>query len=169
MMLSYMRRTFWLVLLLLALPSLVFCQELSFSAPQKITPGNAKVEILGRNSQGILIREITKSDDVISAYFDDMQLRWKKNVPKREKNAETVQIIFDEDSIIFFYTVPIKSNVVLKAFKTNARLESLNAPVVCDTVNSSFTNGTPDLQFNYTPDRNKILLYYGDAAFRDNK
>ncbi|MBA3649746.1 MAG: hypothetical protein H0W62_14590 [Chitinophagales bacterium] len=166
---SFYCRSFCCLLYFLGTSYSVWCQQLAFSAPQKITAGNAQVEILGRNSQGTLIREKTKSDDVIAAYFDDLQFRWKKNLPRKERNADIQKILIDNDSLIFFYTVPIKNDLILKAFKTNARLESYGASVICDTVTSSFVNGIPRLQFTVTPDRQKILIYYDTPVFRDNK
>ncbi|MBA2423095.1 MAG: hypothetical protein H0V61_07705 [Chitinophagales bacterium] len=160
---------FLLALVTMAVPGLSFSQELLYSPPQRVTAGYAKVEILGKNSQGILVREIGRSDDQIAAYYDNLQIRWKKSTPHKEKNARVEQIVVYEDSLIIFYSVVLKNITLLKAFKTNSRLESRPLAVICDTINHSLVNATSPVHFEFTSDKNKILLYYEDAAFRSNK
>lgn len=158
---------FW-VMTVLIIPVTSFSQELVFSAPQKVTAGYAKVEVLGRNSQGILVREIGRSDDQIAAYYSNLQQRWKKTTPRKEKNAKLEQIVVYDDSLIFFYSIIVKNLTLLKAFKTNAKLESMPLAVVCDTINHSLANTSPAVYFTFTPDKNRLLVYYEDAAFHNN-
>ena len=103
---------FWVVTALI-IPVTSFSQELVFSAPQKVTAGYAKVEVLGRNSQGILVREIGRSDDQIAAYYSNLQQRWKKTTPRKEKNAKLEQIVLYDDSLIFFYSIVVKNLTLL--------------------------------------------------------
>jgi hypothetical protein len=158
---------FWILVFTFSIPAI--SQELSFSAPQKITAGYARVQILGKNSQGILIRQLGRSDDQIAAYYDNLQLRWKKVTPHKEKNAKLEEIVVYQDSVLFLYTILNKGATLLKAFKTNPKLESLFNPVVIDTINRSAVNPTPELYFAYTTDKSKIMVYYEDAGFRSNK
>jgi hypothetical protein len=156
-------------LLILTFPGLSFAQELLYSPPQKVTAGYAKIEILGKNSQGILVREIGRTDDQIAAYYDNLQIRWKRQTPHKEKNAKIEQILICDDSLIIFYSVVLKNISLLKAFKTNARLESTPLAVICDTLNHSLVNATSPIHFAYTADKRKILVYYEDASFGSNK
>lgn len=155
------------------LTAICFCngyaQEITYSAPQKVTSGYARVDVLGKNTQGIIVRHIGRSSDEILAYYDNLQLRWKKTTPKKEKNGKLEQVVLYNDSVIFFYSIIVKNITLLKAFKTNARLESSTLPVIVDTINRTLINTSPELRFSFTPDKSKILLYYEDAAFNSTK
>ena len=146
-----------------------YAQEITYSAPQKVTSGYARVDVLGKNTQGIIVRHIGRSSDEILAYYDNLQLRWKKTTPKKEKNGKLEQVVLYNDSVIFFYSIIVKNITLLKAFKTNARLESSTLPVIVDTINRTLINTSPELRFSFTPDKSKILLYYEDAAFNSTK
>jgi hypothetical protein len=143
-----------------------FAQDISFSAPQKITAGYEKVEILGKNSQGILVRQIGRNDDEIAVYYDNMQLRWKKATPRKDKTAKLEEIVMCGDSLLFFYTEVVKGSALLKAFKSNSKLESLPLAITCDTINRSLVNTTPVVNFVTSTDKSKVLVYYEDPAFR---
>src|SRR5437762_8371878 len=89
--------------------SLVNAQQIEISTPQKINAGVSKVEVLGRNEQGILIRHTVHDDDEIVCYYDNMSVRWKKVIPRREKNSTIEEIIVFPDSVVFFYTTFMKN------------------------------------------------------------
>ncbi len=146
-----------------------YAQEITYSAPQKITTGHARVDVLGKNSQGIIVRHIGRNSDEMLAYYDNLQLRWKKPTPKKEKNGKLEQVVLYNDSVVFFYSIIVKNITLLKAFKANARLESATPPVIVDTINRTLINAAPDLRFSFTPDKSRILIYYEDAAFSSTK
>ncbi|MEO6166860.1 MAG: hypothetical protein ABIO46_11245 [Chitinophagales bacterium] len=145
-----------------------FSQEISFSAPQKVTTGYVRVDVLGKNSQGILVRSVGRGTDEMIAFYDNLQLRWKKTTPKKEKNGKLEQIVMYNDSIIFFYSIIVKNVTLLKAFRTNAKLESGPLSTIVDTINRSLVNAAPDLRFSFTADKSKLMIYYEDAAFGSN-
>lgn len=155
---------FWFVTFAM-LPWQSYSQEVSFSAPQKVTSGYGRVEVLGKNSQGIIVRFVGRSSDEMIAFYDNLQLRWKKDTPKKEKNGKLEQVVLYDDSILFFYSVIVKNITLLKAFKTNSKLESGLLPVVVDTINRTLVNAAPELRFAFTPDKSRILIYYEDPAF----
>lgn len=147
----------------------VQAQDIATSPPQKITAGISKVEVLGRNNQGIIIRHIVHDEDEIHCYYDNMSLRWKKKIPHREKNSYLEEIICYPDSMLFFYTVTVKGATVLKAFKTNSRIESPAKVIAMDTLGTNLMNPVPHPQFSLTADKRFILLWYPDHHFDDTK
>ncbi|MBK9732073.1 MAG: hypothetical protein IPO83_12450 [Chitinophagaceae bacterium] len=150
------------------IPCCSFSQEILFSAPQKVTTGYARVDVLGKNLQGTIVHALGRNTDEMIAFYDNMQLRWKKATPKKEKNAKLEQIVLYEDSIIFFYSIIVKNVTLLKAFRTNAKLEPGPLSYIVDTINRTLVNAAPDLHFAFNPDKSKILIYYQDAAFNSN-
>ncbi len=143
-------------------------QEIAISTPQKVTTGYSKVEVLGRNNQGILVRDIIKDDDQISCFYDNMQLHWKKVVPHKEKNIVTEEIILYPDSTLFFYTVTEKGTTFLKAYKTNSRIESPTASIICDTISKNYLSQPPRPNFALSPDKSFILIWFADVNFDNN-
>jgi hypothetical protein len=147
----------------------VQAQDIATSPPQKITAGISKVEVLGRNDQGIIIRHTVHDDDEILCYYDNMSLRWKKNIPRREKNGSIEEIICYPDSMLFFYSVTVKGATVLKAFKTSSRIESPATVIALDTLSTTLMSPIPHTQFSLTADKRYILFWYSDHNFDNNK
>ncbi|HYV94556.1 MAG TPA: hypothetical protein VE978_22475 [Chitinophagales bacterium] len=147
----------------------LYAQEIEISAPQKINAGISKVEVLGRNDQGILIRHTVHDDDEIICYYDNMSVRWKKVIPHREKNSTIEEIIIYPDSVMFFYSTIMKNVTVLKAFKTNARIETPTPSILCDTISRTLMNPLPRPQFVTTADKRFVLFSYNDHDFDDNR
>ncbi len=140
-------------------------QDVLFSAPQKVTTGYARVDVLGKTQEGTIVRMVGRNTDEIMAFYDNMQLRWKKSTPKKEKNSKLEQIVLYNDSILFFYTLIVKNVTLLKAFRANVKLESSQPAVIIDTINKTLVNATPDLHFAFNADKSAMLVYYEDAAF----
>lgn len=156
------------LLLIGIIPHCVFAQDIAFSAPQKVTTGYAKVEVLGKNREGIMVRTVGRNTDEMIAFYDNLQLRWKKNTPKKEKNGKLEQVVMYNDSVIFLYSIIVKNVTLLKAFRTNSKLESGPLTMIVDTINRSLINASPDLHFVLNANRSDILLYYEDPAFNSN-
>ena len=144
-------------------------QEIATSPPQKITAGISKVEVLGRNDQGIIIRHTVHDDDEILCYYDNMSLRWKRGIPHHEKNSYIEEILCYPDSMLFIYSVTVKGTTVLKAFKTNNRVESPTPLIALDTISTTLMNPIPHTQFAFPADKRFILLWYPDHNFDNNK
>ena len=142
-------------------------QDVMISAPQKITPGISKVEVLGRSSEGILVRHVMKEEDHIIAFYDNMQQRWRKAIPHREKNAVTQEVIAYEDSLLFFYYFTQKGITLLQGYKTTLKMESPSKSIFCDTLARNQMNPVPLPDFITTPDKQLILCYYVDPNFRN--
>ncbi|MBX7108502.1 MAG: hypothetical protein K1X61_07645 [Chitinophagales bacterium] len=158
-------KIYFVCLMLWLLPLTSRAQEISFSAPQKVTTGYARVDVLGKTLEGTIVRTVGRNTDEMMAFYDNMQLRWKKSTPKKEKNSKLEQIVLYNDSIIFFYTIIVKNVTLLKAFRSNVKLESSQPAIIIDTINKTLVNAAPDLRFAFNADKSAILIYYEDAAF----
>ncbi|MEO5675324.1 MAG: hypothetical protein ABIQ74_11825 [Chitinophagales bacterium] len=165
-----MRKIFCIIFLLCT----VICrylpgQEVLISQPEKITAGISKVEVLGRNNHGILVRHTVKDQEGIQCFYDNMSLRWKKTIQQRERNSNLEEVIMYPDSLLFFYTVVVKNLTLLKAYKTSDRIESSSRLVVCDTLSKTLLSPTPKTYFSTSPDKRYILFWFTDHNFNDNQ
>jgi hypothetical protein len=151
------------------LPQWILAQEVELSTPQKVNTGISRVEILGKTSQGILVRHTEKEEDHVLAFSGELRLNWSRRIPINEKNAEIREIFTTPDSITFFFTVVNKGVTVLKAIRTSARLESNARLVVCDTLSRNFLVAPTQAQFALGADKRSVFYWFPDPNFENNE
>ncbi len=143
-------------------------QQVVVSQLQKINSSAYSVNILGKTPEGILIHVSARDRQYVFAYYDNMQLRWKKELPAVSRWAVLHDVLLLEDSLVVYYTVPYRGASILFALKTDLRLQPGGPTYVCDTLPASPLLAPPKPQFRLAANKQVVLMYLEDASFRSN-
>lgn len=137
-------------------------QTISYSLPTKLQYGVNRFDILGRNTQGIVMQESSRTQTTIEVYTTDMKLKWKKNISLKELGATVHRIFLLGDSSLIFYSYFSKGKSMLKVMKTNDRFELPGRTVIVDSVTAYNYVEPPDYSFALSNDKSKYLIYFPD-------
>ena len=147
-----------------------FAQQYSLSLPEKLQLGVNNYEVLGANSEGVLVLSSGKTIRNISLYATNMKLQWKKGINLKEFGIVNVQKIFlIEDSALVFYTVQSRGVTILKAVKVNQKFEVMRTPCILDTLGNTTLISVPSLSYASSFGKKRITAYYEDLNSTDKR
>jgi hypothetical protein len=143
----------------------VHAQDLEYSLPQALPFGVNAAYVLGKNSEGILVRLSGRSHESIQCYdAQSLSLKWKKDIVLSEKNGLVEETFLAGDSVIVFYSVYLKGKQVLKVNLYSPRLNALRTSWPLDTASSLLGEGS---SYRYTANtqRTHFMVYTGTDDF----
>ncbi|MCS6990418.1 MAG: hypothetical protein NZL95_00980 [Chitinophagales bacterium] len=144
-------------------------QDIAVSPPQKVASGAAQFNILGNTPEGILIHYQLRDQHILYAYYPNMQLRWKKTLSLRERQAEIQQVLLMTDSLTVLYTISARGQVLLYALRYGLKLEQPSRTVLLDTLTANVLATMPQLKVRQSHDQKQLLIWYEDVGFAMNK
>ncbi len=142
----------------------ISAQTISYSLPVKLQYGVNRFDILGRNAQGIVMQESSRTQTTIEVFSTDMKLKWRKNLPLKELGASVQRIFLLGDSSLIFYSYFTKGKSMLKAVKTNDRFELPGRTMIVDSVNVYNYVEPPDYSFTLSNNKSNFLIYFSDGS-----
>lgn len=155
---------FCLLCCVLSLAS-VHAQDLEYSLPQALPYGVNAAYVLGKNSEGILVRLSGRSTESIQCYdAQSLSLKWKKDIVLSEKNGLVEETFLAGDSVLVFYSIYQKGNQLLKVNLYSPRLNALRTAWPLDTSSSLLGEGS---SYRYTSNtqRTHFMVYTGTDNF----
>jgi hypothetical protein len=166
-----MKRNFFLLIcfaILICAGYSVKAQDVVFSSPEKITPGSAHVEVLGKNSEGIIVYQNDHGDDFLTAYYDNMEVHWRRPINKSKHLEHVNEIFLTGDSIWLFHSYTQKNTLYIFSYWMSAKGQLISSPRIIDSLSGIFMNGVPKVNFLLSPDKKSVLWYFADPGFEDN-
>lgn len=157
-------RNIFLAFLILCGSEWVSAQTISYSLPTKLQYGVNRFDILGRNTQGIVMQESSRTQTTIEVFTTDMKLKWRKNLSLKELGASVQRIFLLGDSSLIFYSHFIKGKSVLKVIKTNDRFELPGRAIIVDSTNVYNYVESPEYSFALSNDKANYLIYFSDEG-----
>src|SRR5215831_17302935 len=143
-------------------------QDVIFSSPEKITPGAAHVEVLGKNSQGIMVYQNDHGDDFLTAYYDNMEVHWRKPITKSKHLEHVNEVFLSGDSIWLFHSFTQKNTFYILSYWMNSHGQVVSQQHIIDSMPGVFLNGLPRVNYLISPDKKNVLWYFADPGFEDN-
>lgn len=112
----------------------LFGQQILFSRPQKIARRVEQFNIIGKNSQGILLHKKGSKYNAVDAYNPStMALHWSKEV-HLERKSEVIDVVLLNDNLLLIYSTRIKRNTYIYARLTNPELIPIAEPILIDSL-----------------------------------
>lgn len=134
-------------------------QQVDFSVPQRLNAKLNDFDILGKNSEGIIVLKFGRSDkNEVDAYSENMNLKWRKELSFNEKNAFIEKAIGLSDGIIIFYTVRTRDQNILFAQRLTENL-TLLSQIKIDSFSSRKNNEDNVYTIRISKDKTKFLAY----------
>lgn len=169
MMYRFYLRFFCFLLFIISGNKISSAQDVAYSLPEKLQYGVTRFEILGRNTQGIVMQLSSRSQTTMEVYTTDMKLKWKKNLALKEIGATVQQIFLLGDSSLVFYSHFVKGKSVLKVMKVNDRFEFSGRQIILDSVTVYSYADPPDYSFTLSGDKSKYMVYYTEGHEKPKK
>ncbi len=118
---------------------IISAQIIVTSAPQKVTNKTPKVAVIGKNSQGILIRKFGNDLDFIECYDENLNLNWREPVIPKDGGASIYKMIPLDDNILVFYVKETKKSNTLSGQILNSTAIPLGEEIFIDTLPPNFS------------------------------
>ena len=147
---------YWIIFLL---PFAGFSQKINYTDIAKEDSKDNSFEIIGKLKGNYLIYKATRSDDILSVYDRDMQL--KQNVYLNFIPSKTIHISFFiyPDFIYVFYSYYKKGVVFCMGAPVDAEGKLIKDPVELDTAKIERTADKNVYSFITSEDKQKIMVY----------
>ncbi|MDW8393980.1 MAG: hypothetical protein RMK52_07015 [Chitinophagales bacterium] len=153
----------------LATGSLLIAQDVAVSPPQKVNSGAAQFTVLGNTREGLLVHYHLRGQHVLYAFYPSMQLRWKKNLSLRERQADIRKVLLSDDSLTVLYSLSSRGQVLLYGARFALKPEQPVRTVLLDTLASNVLVTSPALEVRQPPDEQHVVIWFEDVAFSLNK
>lgn len=148
-------RLFILVLLFFYSNGGTFAQQILFSRPQKITRKVEEFNIVGKNSEGVLLYRKGGKYNAVDAYNPaTLALHWSKEV-RLEHKSEVIDVVLLDDNLLLLYSTRIKRNTYVYARLTNAELIPIAEPILIDSLDRQ---GLTDVNYAVSVSQNKQFV-----------
>ncbi len=109
-------------------------EKVELSTFEKISSTMPYMRILGKNQMGTLIHRYGKKTDLIVAYDDELNVKWKKTISIKQQDADVVRCILLPDALWIFYKVRHKNHSMLYVRKATGDLEFGSSALLVDTL-----------------------------------
>ena len=149
---------------------LLVAQNYEITLPEKLNYGTNRYEVLGTNSEGIVVMNAGKNSHSVSLYSSDMKLKWKKPIALKEIGFVNIgKVILIGDSAIVFYTIQARGMTFLKAAKVNHQFMIIRSSIIIDTLATTTLLSVPKMNFTVSYNKNKFLIYYDDLNVSERR
>lgn len=149
---------FLLLLMFILTGKIISAQIIVTSAPQKVTNKTPKVAVIGKNSQGILIRKFGNDLDLIECYDENLNLNWREPVIPKDGAADIYKMIPLDDNILVFYVKETKKSNTISGQILNATATPLGEEIFIDSLPLNYG----ELKIQLTDYKNQLLIQYQD-------
>jgi hypothetical protein len=154
------KRLIILVVLIVISCSLVTAQAIIKSFPERISGKFTDLDILGKNSMGILVHHYGGGDHAIGVYNDNLRLLSRHNLNLKEKKAVLEELLPTSNQILAFYTQIESGFIYLKAKKISSNFEiSVNA-ITLDSIARASWDGPKPFYIRPSADNSRIMVFY---------
>lgn len=143
-------------------------QDITVSPPQKVSSGAATFDILGKTREGILVHYQLRESHVLYAFDANMQLRWRKNLNLRERQASIRYVLLTGDSLTVLYTLPNRGQLMLHAARYALHAEQPLRTLTLDTLTPVMLGSSPALRVRQSADERYMVVWHEDAFFSTN-
>jgi len=144
-------------------------QSVEYSLPQALPYGAGTADVLGRNSEGVLVHMSGRSQDWMLCYSaSTLDLKWKKEIALTEKSGSVEEAYLLGDSIVVLYTANMRGNRVLKANLYSPRMSELRDARELDTVHA-MSGEDAGFQFAVSPSHACAMVYNQPDEFNRKK
>lgn len=161
----------FLGLMILLLGSKVYAQEITISAPTKLSSKITDYEILGKNQNGIVVHLFNNTNHEVELYNHQLRSVIKKEINLRDKNTRLESIFLREKGGVVFYSQGVGDKQFLKVRYLTDYLETSTTSVVLDSMNKRslsfnpyYIKQSPNLRyfvfFTIFEDKSKMMVDY---------
>lgn len=134
-------------------------QVVDVSTPSKLPAKTNKFRVLGKNSDGIIVR-MYGVDDVINVYDDGLKLVSSKTIAFKNQDGLSQYIMLNKTGSVIFYLQQDKRMSVLLAQPVNSKFIEIGKPIVIDTIYDRKDLVASNLRFKQSADQNYLFIYY---------
>jgi len=154
-----MKKWAFLVYGLLACALLVQAQTVEVSNPTKLSAKAGKFKIIGKNSDGYIVR-LYGTEDVVQVYSDDLRLISSRTIEFKTQDGPLQHILLNKTGAIIFYLTQDRKFSVLMAQPVNAKFVEIGKAMPIDTIYDRRDLVSANLRFKASVDQNFLLVYY---------
>jgi hypothetical protein len=151
------------ILLHIFLYSLFTCsaaaQTVEVSNPTKLTAKSSKFKVIGKNSDGYIVR-LYGSQDVIEVYSDDLRLVTSRTIEFKTQDGPLQHILLNKTGAVIFFLTQDKKFSVLMAQPVNSKFVEIGKPIAIDTIYDRRDLIASNLRFKASNDQNFLFVYY---------
>src|SRR5580704_15187939 len=145
--------------LILALPIMVFAQQITYTDPEHDDNRRTNFEIIGRISGNFLVFKNNRSDNAISIYGPDMKLVQRVNLNFIPEKYINVYFIPYADHFYMLYEYQHKNIVHCSVVKMDGLCKILREPVDLDTTQIGFASSNKIYTTIFSEDKQRIMLF----------
>lgn len=157
--LSFERMRFVLVFLCSCIGFFATAQVVEVSSPSKLPPKTGKFKIVGKNSDGIVVR-LYGGEDVMNVYTDDLKLAASKTIQFKNQEGPLQHVLLNKNGAVVFYLSQSKQYSVLYAQPVNSKFVEIGTAKAIDTIYDRKDLVAANLRFKSSADQNYLFVYY---------
>lgn len=155
---------FFFYFLLVSLSLQARAQFIEISNPGKLPSKSGKFKVLGKNSDGIIVR-LYGLEDVINVYSSDMKLLTTKTISFKNQDGPLQYIMLNKTGAVIFYLEQDKKRSILYAQPVNSKFVEIGKPIVIDSILDRKDLVASNLRFKPSLDQSYLTIYYPVFTF----
>jgi len=134
-------------------------QVIELSSPVKLSSKAGKFKIIGKNSDGIVVR-LYGSEDVLHLYTDDLRLASSKTIDFKNMDGALQYVLLNKTGVVVFYLQQDRKYSVLYAQPLNAKFLEIGKPITIDTIYDRKDLVAQNLRFRSSVNQDYLSIYY---------
>ncbi len=150
----------WLVFIIFCLIGRgLWAQEVLFSPAQKVPSKINQYEILGKNSEGIIVWKSGPKYNLIEAYeSSSLDLKWARELKIEGKKSRVFEIVQSQNDLFVFYTNKESSNIKLYVLQIDKKLRRVGEPILLDAYKRRFGSYSYQYKIKYDKSRSQFVV-----------
>lgn len=134
-------------------------QVVELSSPVKLSSKASKFRIVGKNSDGIIVR-LYGSEDVLHLYSDDLRLAASKTIEFKNMDGPLQYILLNKTGAVVFYLQQDRKFSVLYAQPLNSKFLEIGKAIMIDTIFDRKDLVAQNLRFKSSTNQDYLSIYY---------
>jgi hypothetical protein len=134
-------------------------QVIELSSPVKLSAKASKFKIIGKNSDGIIVR-LYGTEDALQLYTDDLRLSASKTLDFKNMDGELQYVLLNKTGAVVFYLQQDRKYSVLFAQPLNSKFLEIGKAIMIDTIFDRKDLVAQNLRFRSSTNQDYLSIYY---------
>ena len=133
--------------------------SIEISNPSKLPGKTGKFKLIGKNSDGIILR-LYGGKDVIDVFDKNLKLSDSRNIDFKDQAGLSQYVMLNKTGAVIFYLQQNRKYSVLFAQPVNSSFLEIGKPILIDSILDRKELVAANLRFKPSVDQSSLLIYY---------